>query len=117
MNRKIAIALLATAAAAGNAFADDITVEGKAFSSSRSRSDVQAELAQYKQAGVNPWSTSYNPLRGFQGTASRAQLTAEYIAARDRVAAMTREDSGSADLARRAAPSPANIAGEARNAL
>ena len=112
MNRTlaIAIAILATAAAAGNAFADDITVDTNPFTSSRSIAEVQAEAAQYRQSGVNPWSTSYNPLRGFQGTQSRDQVVADYIASRDRVAAMTREDSGSAYLARRAVQAPATIA-------
>ena len=76
MNRTIAIAILATAAAAGNAFADDITVDTNPFSSSRSRD----------------------------------QVVADYIASRDRVAAMTREDSGSAYLARRAVQAAATVA-------
>lgn len=110
MNRTLAIAILATAAAAGNAFADDITVDTNPFSSSRSVAEVQAEAAQYRQSGVNPWSTSYNPLRAFKGTQTRDQVVADYIASRDRVAAMTREDSGSAWLARRAVQAPATIA-------
>ncbi|HEY0824180.1 MAG TPA: DUF4148 domain-containing protein [Ramlibacter sp.] len=117
MNRKLAIAILATAAAAaGNAFADDITVDTSPFLSNRSRAEVQAEQAAFRQSGVNPWSIAYNPLRGFQGTATRAQVVADYIAARERVAAMTREDSGSAWLARRPAEVPATVAGQARNA-
>jgi hypothetical protein len=111
MNRTLAIAILATAAAAaGNAFADDITIDSKPFSSSRSVAEVQAEAAQYRQSGVNPWSTSYNPLRGFQSTQGRDQVVADYIASRERVAAMTREDSGSAWLARRAVQVPATVA-------
>jgi hypothetical protein len=65
MNRKLAIALVIATAAAGNAFADDITVETVPFKSTATRADVQAQ----------------------------------YVAARDAVAAMTREDSGSAYLA------------------
>lgn len=99
MNRNIAIAFLAVAAAAGNAFADDITVETDSFTSTRSRAEVQAELAQYKKSGVNPWSTSYNQLRGFQSTKSRAEVVGDYLVARNQVAATTGEDSGSAVLA------------------
>lgn len=66
MNRKLALALVIATAAAGNAFADDITVETVPFRS----------------------------------TATRAEVQAQYIAARDAVAAMTSEDSGSAYLVR-----------------
>ncbi|WBY03311.1 DUF4148 domain-containing protein [Ramlibacter tataouinensis] len=99
MNRKIALAL-ATFVAAGSAFADDITIDPTPFQSTATRAQVQAELAAYKKAGVNPWSTTYSPLRSFVSTKSRAEVVGEYIQARDRVAAMTREDSGSAYLAR-----------------
>lgn len=79
-----------------------------------SRDTVQAELAQYRRAGVNPWATSYNQLRSFKSTASRADVTAQYVQARDRVAAFTGEDSGSAYLAsndRVALPSGTRVAG------
>lgn len=66
MNRQLALALVIATTAAGNAFADDITIETTAFRS----------------------------------TATRAEVQAQYIAARDAVAAMTREDSGSAFIAR-----------------
>lgn len=104
MIRKLALTLVAAAAAgsamAGTAYVGDIAVETDAFTSERSRAEVQAELAQYKQAGVNPWSRSYDPLKSFVSTKSRDQVAAEYVQARDRVAAFTREDSGSAYLAR-----------------
>ena len=100
MNRKIATALvIAAAAIAGNAFADDITVDTTPFHSTKSRVEVQAELAQYKTAGVNPWSTQYNPLKQFKSAVTRDQVVAEYIASRDEVAALNSEDSGSAYLA------------------
>lgn len=98
MNRKIAIALV-IAAAAGSAFAEDYNGYNPAFQSTLSRAQVQAELAQFKQSGVNPWSNSFNQLRGFQSARSRADVVAEYVASRGRVAAMTGEDSGSAYLA------------------
>lgn len=101
MNRKIAFALVLAAAAAGNAFADDITIDANANVSSRTRAEVQAELAQFKQLGVNPWSIGYDALRGFQSTRTRADAKGEYVASRQQVAAMTGEDSGSAAQIRR----------------
>ena len=99
-SRNIATALvLAATAFAGTAFADDITVDNTAFASSKTRAEVQAELAQFKQAGTSPWSIQYNPLKNFKSTASRADVTAQYIASRDQVNALTSEDSGSTYLA------------------
>jgi len=91
--------VLAATAFAGTAFADDITVDNTAFASSKTRAEVQAELAQFKQAGTSPWSIQYNPLKSFKSTASRAEVTAQYIASRDTVNALTGEDSGSTFLA------------------
>lgn len=102
MNRHIAIAVIAASAAvAGSAFAEDYNSHNPAFDSSRTRAEVQAELAQFKRAGQNPWSISYNQLADFRSGTSRAQVVGEYIASRDRVAAFTGEDSGSSYLARR----------------
>ncbi len=99
MNSKAIIAVAAFAAIASTAArADDITVDYTQFQSARTRAEVQADLAQYKRAGVNPWSTSYNPLKSFQSAKTRAQVQAEYVAHRDEVAAMVAEDSGSARL-------------------
>ena len=100
MNRKLALALVAATFAAGNAFADDITIDTTPFTSTKSRAEVQAELAQPQQAGGDPWSMEYNPLAAFKSTLTRAQVQAQYIADRDEVAALYGEDSGSAYLAR-----------------
>lgn len=123
MNRHTAIALvIASAAVAGNAvagtsLAGDISVETRPFVSSVARADVQAELRQYKQAGVNPWSMAYNPLRDFRSTRTRAEVTAELKASRDQVAAFTREDSGSAYLAGNANQAKVQqVAGQPRSA-
>ena len=62
---------------------------------------MQAELQQYQAAGVNPWSQSYNQLRGFESGKTRAQVTAEYLRSRGETAALTAEDSGSAYLSAR----------------
>src|SRR5215207_4429851 len=93
-----AIAAFAALASSG-ARADDITIDNTAFQSTRTRAEVQSELAQYKKAGVNPWSISYNQLASFHSARSRDEVQAEYRAARDQVAAMNAEDSGSAYLA------------------
>jgi hypothetical protein len=99
-SRNIATALVvATAAFAGTAFADDITVDNTPFVSSKSRAEVQADLAQFKQAGTSPWSIQYNPLRTFKSGTTRAEVTAQYVNSRDAVAALNSEDSGSAYLA------------------
>jgi hypothetical protein len=101
MNRKtVSSALVAVAAFAGAAYAQGPIEQAAPFHSARTQAEVQAELVQYKKAGVNHASTWYNPLRSFQGKASRDAVTAEYIASRNEVAALTAEDSGSAYLQR-----------------
>ena len=71
-----------------------------ASSATKSRAEVVAELKEYKRAGVNPWSMSYNPLRTFKSTTTRDAVVAEFLGSRDQVAALYGEDSGSAYLAR-----------------
>ena len=105
MNRKLAIALLVLSA--GSARADDITIDPTPFVSTKARAQVQAELVTFKQSGVNPWSMAYNPLKSFRSSRTRANVTAEYLAARDEVTAFTSEDSGSMHLMR--------VAGRARH--
>lgn len=118
MNRILAASIaLAAAAFAGAAAADDITIDNAPFASARSRADVQAELQQYRQAGVNPWSTSYNPLRSFAGASTRAQITADFAASRSQAAALTGEDSGSQWLSTHGAPATSKVlAGQPVNA-
>ena len=116
MNRFAATLLAVSAAAfAGQVLAESPNaVPEQAFTSTKSRADVQAELAQYKQAGVNPWATSYNPLRAFKSNTTREAVTAEYVAARDQVAAFTGEDSGAAYLSANQSrvPTGTNLAGQ-----
>ena len=120
MNRFAATLLAVTATAfAGQVLAESPNaVPEQAFTSAKSRAEVQAELAQYKQAGVNPWSTQYNPLRGFRSAVTRDAVTAEYIASRDVVRALGSEDSGSTYLAQQRAPwvGTSTLAGQPRNA-
>jgi hypothetical protein len=120
MNRNIASVLAISAAAfAANAFADDITIDNTPFVGSKTRAEVQADLTQFKRAGTSPWSTQYNQLAKFQSAKSRADVTAEYTAARDEVAALNGEDSGSAYLAQyagRRADASTTLAGQPQNA-
>jgi hypothetical protein len=103
MNRIASIAAIALSVAAGSAFADDITVDTAQHQSQKSRADVQADLAQYQKAGVNPWSTSYNVRSQAKSLRDRADVHAEAVAVTKsgEVAALTGEDSGSAYLAKR----------------
>jgi hypothetical protein len=113
----LASVVLASAFAA-SAFAETPTIVTEPFVSTKTRVEVQAELAAYKQAGVNPWSTQYNPLRGFRSAVTRDAVTAEYIASRDVVRALGSEDSGSTYLAQQRAPwaGTSTLAGQPRNA-
>jgi hypothetical protein len=113
MNAKSIIAAIALSTGfAGAAFAEGPIQSADVFTGAKTRAEVQAELAAYKQAGVNPWSTTYNPVRAFRGTASRDAVVADYLASRDQVRAFTGEDSGSSYLAQgRTAVAPATLAG------
>jgi hypothetical protein len=99
MKFKIASAVLIAAATAGSAFAETPTVVKDDFVSTRTRAEVQAELLAFKQSGVNPWAMSYNQLAAFRSNLTRQQVVADYLAARDEVAAVNSEDSGSAYFA------------------
>ena len=109
MNRKSLFAAAFATAFAGGAFADDITIDTTPFVSTATRAEVRAELDAHRQAGNNPASNRYDPFVQFEGQRSRAAVTAEYISARDRVAAFTGEDSGSAFLTARYANRPAQV--------
>jgi len=86
------------------------------------QSTVQAERAKATHQAApgnsaNPWSTRFNPIDGFRSERSRAEVQADYIASRDRVAAFTGEDSGAAYLAaHKPAFSGATVAGQPVNA-
>lgn len=120
MNTKITVSSLVLAAAfAGNALAESPIEGNDSFAAARTRAEVQAELGAYRQAGVNPWSTWYNPLRSFQSQTSREAVVADYLASRDQVQAFTGEDSGSAYLARTHTPAvaPDTLAGLPANTV
>lgn len=107
MKRTCALALAASLAAAGTAFADDITIDPFPFVSTASRAQVQEELRQHLQAGINPWADDYNPLAQFSSSMTRAQVTADLMDSRRAVAALYGEDSGSVYLAKAQAPARA----------
>lgn len=112
-------ALIAAASFAASAAVQEATPgPDQAPASSLSRSEVQSQLAAFKAAGANPWSSNYNPNARFQPRLTRAQVTAEYLASRNEVAALTSEDSGSAYLTRVAARRhrvDENLAGQPTN--
>lgn len=118
MNRKIyLVAAIATfASAASFAEVGEANPAGQyaqAVQSVQTREAVRADLVAYKKAGVNHWSTSYNPLNSAQSTNDRSDVRAAYVADRAHVAAITSEDSGSNYLAqaRGARTAPDTVAG------
>lgn len=117
MNRSslVLATVLSVAAFAVQAETPDASGQyGQSVASSQvSRTQVQAQAVPATKTGVNPWSTSYNPLATFKSERSRAEVRADYLASRKAVAAMTGEDSGSAYLA---ATQPAAAHQFARNA-
>jgi hypothetical protein len=97
-------------AAAGSAFADDITIESTPFASTRARAEVIAEMQQARNDGVNPWSDTHDQLQAFRSSLSREEVTAEFMLSRDEVQAFNGEDSGSGYLtAARSRGTPAPV--------
>lgn len=84
-------------AAAGSAFADDITIDPTPFVSTRTRAEVIAEMQQAR-GGSNPWADNYDQLADFRSTLTRAEVVADYLLSRDEVQAFNGEDSGSSYL-------------------
>ena len=72
---------------------------------SRPRPRCRPSSRNTRRPALNPWSSSYNPLKSFRSAKTRAEVTAEYIASRDEVHAFTSEDSGSEWLRVAAQPS------------
>lgn len=111
-----AIALLSLAAA-GAAFADDITPDTTAsqvFTTTKSRAQVQSELFAARADGsIKVWSTSYNPLTVAKSVKTRDEVRATRDSAYN--STWYGEDSGSFALnrvapAREAAPLYASTA-------
>ncbi len=110
MNRKLAstLSIVSTAAAAfafaaiasGNAYADDITIDATPFVSTKTRAEVRSEVlgqAEQLRMANSEWPTPLN--QQFQGSLTRAQVKADYFAARREMNALNGEDSGSSYLA------------------
>jgi hypothetical protein len=101
MNNAHRFLLAALCAAALTAHAADWENDGWRpvdVASTRTTAQVRAELDGFKK-GPNPWAADYNPLAQFKSTRTRTEVQAEYLAEREAVAAMNREDGGSAYLA------------------
>ena len=88
------IIIAACLAAAGSAFADDITIEPTPFVSTRTRAEVIAEMQQARSE-ASPWADTYDQLAAFRSTLTRAEVVADYLLSRDEVQAFNGEDSGS----------------------
>ena len=109
-NLASALALGASAAAAiaaalgpGKAYADDITIETTPFVSSRSRTEVKAELMGQRAmvtAAGSEWTLQHNVVPHLTSGYTSQQARAEFIASRQEVSALNGEDSGSVYLAR-----------------
>ena len=105
MNARIALSSLVLAAGcSGAAFAESPGPQTFPFTSTLTRAEVNADLQAYRAAGINPWSTSYNPLRQFKSVTTRDAVVADFIASRDEVRALNGEDGGSQTLAHRHVP-------------
>lgn len=93
--------MVVVAAASGSAFAQlpSPALSDDDFKYTMTTQAVQADLVVFKKSGVNPWSGLYDPFKTFVSKASRDEVTAQYIAERARVAALTGEDSGATWLA------------------
>jgi hypothetical protein len=113
LNRFFLVSALAAAAAASNVvFAEDITIDARPFVSSRSPAETLAELRAFKASGVNPWSTSYNPLASFKSAKTRGEVQTDFLSSRNETSAFMGEDSGSAYLAAHSrVKAPTQIAG------
>jgi hypothetical protein len=104
----LVVALTLGVALVGAAYAESPTIDTyQSVASTKTRADVQAELAQAKRDGsIKVWSTSYNPLTVAKSVKSRTEVLAELKAAQSsgELSAFTSEDSGSAHLARAVRP-------------
>lgn len=118
MHAKLALSSLVFAAFAGNALAESPVYANEAFTGAKTVAQVRAELDAFQRSGVNPSSTWYNPLKYFRSATTREAVTAEYLASREEVRALSGEDSGSAWLAqsRRRGVPPSTLAGTPANA-
>ena len=112
----IAAATFAAVLMTGTARAEGPIEDFRPTTGALSREQVKAEvmanrhlLTSYGSEWMQQQHAMLQPMSGY----SRAQATADYIAARDEVRAMNAEDSGSGYLAHRSARPPVMLAGGA----
>ncbi|MBC5781425.1 hypothetical protein H8N03_00630 [Ramlibacter sp. USB13] len=117
MNHKSLILGLSIAAAAASVSAESYTEYNTPFVSTASPVAVLAKDVPATSSVNNPSSTSYNPLAGFQTDRGRRAVQSEYIEDRERVAAFTGEDSGSAYLSGRPAAAGETFAATASSRI
>ncbi|MEO8652836.1 MAG: hypothetical protein ABI409_01800 [Ramlibacter sp.] len=102
-----AAAIAAAALGPGKAYADDITIETTLFVSTRSRTEVKAELMGQRAtvtAAGSEWTLQHNEVPHLTSGYTTQQARADFIASRREVSALTGEDSGSMYLARMGKP-------------
>lgn len=107
----IVAATLAATVMAGNALADDITIDTTPFVSTKTRAEVKAELFSQRDqvsSSGSEWFLQQAEAQNPSGY-TRAQARADYIASRELVRAMTSEDSGSSAIARAQAQTPSGV--------
>ena len=109
----VAVATIAAAFLASNAYADDPTIDTTVFVSTKSRAEVRAEVMSHRDqlsAYGGIWKGQQNEQRPFQSIYTAEQVRSEYKAARNEVQMMNGEDSGSSYLAQlRSAPAETGI--------
>ena len=108
MNKLTFIAAIAVAAA-GSAWADDITIDHSVFVSTKTRAEVKAELVQARADGSLALLTAdFIPARRYASELTRQEVMAEVRAHRDHLAmAVTGEDSGAFYMAQMTKPAAA----------
>lgn len=97
-----AITVTLAAVAPGDAQADDITIDNTAFTSSRTRADIRAELLGQRTAwkmDAGELAMQQNYLPPIKSVSTREQVKAEYKASRESVRRLLGEDSGSSYFA------------------
>lgn len=102
-------ATMAAAVMSSNARAEGPIGEAAPFVSTLSRAEVKADLMKNRglvTSYASEWALQQNSTLAPMSGVTRAQVRAEYIAARDEVRAMTAEDSGSAYIAHAPLRSP-----------
>jgi len=106
----LVVALTLAVALVGAAYADDPTPDNnQSVASTKTRAEVQAELAQAKRDGsIKAWSMHYNHLAVAKSVKTRNEVLADLKAAQasGELNALNSEVTGFADAARAVKPAP-----------